>query len=341
MTTFRERRDARLKGSAAATRQWVGLGLDAERPVDIFGVIEDQQVWLLFEPLDHLYGFFQRQEDAAGIVLHNGHPLSLQRFTAAHEYGHFALGHESSQDSSRELFGGGDVPLQELEAQAFAAEFLMPLPLVNRALDRLSLPREPNALTPMEAYQLSLEMGSSYRATITQLNQLNKIRDSQLAALRKWETIQLKVELGRGRAPANRRADVWDVDDHRRGRRMQLRLEDELHVRLPEIPSSGYRWQVDLNDAGACLELLVDELEPDLLEQKRLGGGRRRHLWWKAVAPGAGTLDLRLVRPWQGLSAEPVDGLQVPLSVQTPRTGLELPNGISLPQRRAMLQEAA
>lgn len=341
MTTFRERRDARLRGSAEATRQWVHLGLDAERPVDVFGVIEDKQVWLLFEPLDHLYGFFERQDGAAGIVLHNGHPLSLQRFTAAHEYGHFALGHDFSQDSSRELFGGNGLPLKEIEAQAFAAEFLMPLPLVNRALDRLSLPREPQALTPIDAYQLSLEMGSSYRATITQLNQLNKLPDAQLARLRRWEPIQLKVELGAGVRPANSRADVWDVDERRRGRQLQLRLEDELHVRLPEIPTSGYRWQVDVVGAGACLELLTDELEPELQSQERIGTGRRRHLWWKAVEPGTGRLDLRLIRPWQGAQAEAVDGLELPLSVQTPRTGRDVSAGISLPQRRAMLQEAA
>jgi predicted secreted protein len=341
MTTFRERRAARLRGSAAATRQWVRLDLDAERPVDVFGVIEDQQVWLLFEPLQHLYGFFQRQDGVAGIVLHNGHPLSLQRFTAAHEYGHYALGHQFSQDSTHELFGGNDLPLQELEAQAFAAEFLMPLALVNRALDRLSLPRELQMLSPTDAYQLSLEMGSSYRATITQLQQLNKIPDVLSAELRNWEPIDLKIELGRGHRPDNARADVWDVSERSRERRMHLRLDDELHVRLPEIPSSGYRWHVDLVDAAGCLELVADELEPDLLEQQRLGGGRRRHLWWKAVAPGEGMLDLNLIRPWQGPEAAPVDGLRLPLSVQVPRTGLELPTGISLPQRRAMLETAA
>lgn len=339
MTTYRERHEARLRGSSEATREWMHLGLDAERPVDVFRVIEEKQVWLLFEPLDHLYGFFQREDGAAGIVLHNGHPLSLQRFTAAHEYGHYALGHEFSQDSSHELYSASDVPLQEIEAQAFAAEFLMPLPLVNRALDRLSLPREPDALTPTDAYQLSLEVGSSYRATITQLNQLNKIRDSVLTELRRWEPIQLKVELGAGRRPADSRADVWDVDERRRGRQLQLRLDDELHVRLPEMPTSGYRWEIDIPDAR--LQLVADELEADTGAQERLGAGRRRHLWLKAVEPGVGELSLRLVRPWQGASAKALDGLRLPLSVQTPRTGLELPTGISLPQRRAMLEEAA
>ena len=29
-----------------------------------------------------------------------------------------------------------------------------------------------------------------------------------------------------------------------------MRLDDELHVRLPEVPSAGYRWQVNILDAA-------------------------------------------------------------------------------------------
>lgn len=341
MSSFMETQEARLRGASEATREWVRLDLDADRPIDVFQVIENSRVWLLFEPLDGLYGFFQRRDGASGVVLHSGHPLSLQRFTAAHELGHHVLGHEFSQDSSRELFGGGQVSLQEIEAQAFAAEFLMPLPLVNRALDRLSLPRLPITLTPIEAYQLSLEMGSSYRATITQLKQLNKISQARLDQLNRWEPIQIKLELGNGRGPHNARADVWDVTSERRVRHPQLRLDDELHVRLPEIPTSGYRWNVDLQDAAGCLALVADELETDPQASARFGNMRRRHLWWRAVQPGQGVLTLRLVRAWQQDAAEPADSLQLPLSVLLPRTGAETSTGISLPQRRAMLQEAA
>jgi hypothetical protein len=193
------------------------LGFDPSQPVDVFRVIEEERVWLLFEPLQHLFGFFQREGDSAGVVIHNGHPLSLQRFTAAHEYGHFVLGHEASQDGRAELFGGADVPIQEVEAQAFAAEFLMPLALVNRALDRLSVPREPGELSPVDAYQLSLELGSSYTATITQLKQLNKIGETGYGELGRWQPIAIKAGLGGGSRPANARADVWDVTEARRG----------------------------------------------------------------------------------------------------------------------------
>ncbi len=318
------------------------LGFDPSQPVDVFRVIEEARVWLLFEPLQHLFGFFQRDGDSAGVVIHNGHPLSLQRFTAAHEYGHFVLGHEASQDGRAELFGGADVPIQEVEAQAFAAEFLMPLALVNRALDRLSLPREPGELSPADAYQLSLELGSSYTATITQLKQLNKVGETGYSELGRWQPIAIKTGLGGGSRPANARADVWDVTEARRGRQLLLRLGDELHVRLPELPTTGYRWQVDLNEIAPSLDLLTDELEPvDLHGQERFGATRERHLWWRASGTGRGTLDVRLARAWEGPDAVSLDRLSLAVAIRPPRTGLEMDTGIAMPQRRALLQATA
>lgn len=341
MSTYAERRAARLRGSGEAIRQTIALGLDPAESIDVFGVIERQQVWLLFEPLDRLYGVFCREGQTAGIVVHNGHPLSVQRFTAAHELGHYALGHKFSSDSTAELFGGG-APLQEIEAQAFAAEFLMSLAVVNRAQDRLGLDRTPTEITPIEAYQLSLELGSSYTATVNQLAQLNKISEHQRTALETWQPIDLKIELGNGTRPAHARADVWDLTAARRQRRLDLRLADELHLRLPELPSSGYRWDVIVGDGHDALELVADELEPvGLAVHERIGAERLRHVWWRAGAPVHTTLEVRLVRPWESSDAPAADAFTVPLSVTAPRTGLEVPAGISERQRHAMLQQAA
>jgi Zn-dependent peptidase ImmA (M78 family)/predicted secreted protein len=340
MSTWAEWNAAAVEGATEATKQGARLGLDADDPIDIFGVIEESKVWLLFERLDRLYGFFQRQaDDVAGIVLNSGHPLSLQRFTAAHEYGHYVLGHSASQDGEDEVLGGGTLPLQEIQAQSFAAEFLMPLRLVNLALDRLSLPREPAELNPVSAYQLSLEIGASYRATITRLNQLNKISYPLANELRSHEPMQMKLEIGAGQAPENSRAAVWALDPKLGSRHLELRTEDELHVRLAEIPSSGYRWNLEAEVGG--LEVLEDELERgDVPPGVRFGSRVTRHLRFRALEPGAGTLRLSLIRDWEGSDRDPVDQIALPLVVQAPPTGLESPTGILLPQRQALLAQA-
>jgi Zn-dependent peptidase ImmA (M78 family)/predicted secreted protein len=339
MSTPAERRAAAVEGAAEATKQGARLGLDADNPIDIFGVIEESKVWLLFERLERLYGFFQRQdEEVAGIGLNSGHPLSLQRFTAAHEYGHYVLGHVASQDGEDEVLGGGELPLQEIQAQSFAAEFLMPLRLVNLALDRLSLPRELAELDPVAAYQLSLEIGASYRATIARLNQLNRISYPLANQLRSHEPMEMKIEIGAGRAPENSRAAVWALNHELGGRHLELRMEDELHVRLAEIPSSGYRWRLEAEVGG--LEVLEDELEHGEVRDERLGSRVIRHLRCRALEPGTGTLQLSLIRDWEGSNREPADRIALPLSVQGPPTGLESVTGIALPQRQALLAQA-
>lgn len=339
MSTPAERKAAAVEGTAEATKQGARLGLDADDPIDIFGVIEESKVWLLFERLERLYGFFQRQDDdVAGIVLNSGHPLSLQRFTAAHEYGHYVLGHSASQDGEDEVLGSGTLPLQEIQAQSFAAEFLMPLRLINLALDRLSLPREPTELDPVSAYQLSLEIGASYRATISRLNQLSRISYPLASELRSHEPMQMKLEIGAGQAPENSRAAVWALDHELGGRHIELRIEDELHVRLAEIPSSGYRWNLEAEIGG--LEVLEDELERGDLAGGRFGSRVTRHLRCRALEPGAGTLQLSLIRDWEGSDREPVDRIALPLVVQGPPTGLESLTGIVLPQREALLAQA-
>ena len=69
------------------------------------------------------------------FVVHSGHPRPLQRFTAAHEYGHHVLGHSHSLDTQAEIEGqptDAADPLAEIAAQAFAGALLMPLHLVNQ-----------------------------------------------------------------------------------------------------------------------------------------------------------------------------------------------------------------
>src|SRR5207245_1303257 len=110
MTNWAALRRSRITGSSAAIREVAKLHLEPGRRIDVFKIIEDERIWLMFQPLGRLYGFFERVGTAAGIVVHSGHPLSLQRFTAAHEFGHYILGHYLSVDSEEKLFGTSDEP---------------------------------------------------------------------------------------------------------------------------------------------------------------------------------------------------------------------------------------
>ena len=75
------------------------------------------------------------------IGVNKNHPLSLQRYTIAHELGHYLNGHEHYEKNSSE----GENPYydhyfqQEKEADLFAAELLMPKPFLEADLQKLGL----------------------------------------------------------------------------------------------------------------------------------------------------------------------------------------------------------
>jgi Zn-dependent peptidase ImmA (M78 family) len=296
MLDWRARQLALNEGSAAALREWTRLGLAPDSRVEVFSIIARANIWLVYQPLRNLYGVFERSGTTCGILLHSGHPVSVQRFTAAHEYGHFVLGHDGSLDSEHQLYDATDDP-QESAAQAFAANFLMPLPFVNRCLERLGL-SSAEWLSAEDVYQLSLEMGTSYRAAVSQLQALNKMPRDHAESLRRIQPKQIKLALARVHEMQNPRADVWRVDDRSLGRSLQPLADDEVHFVVKEPSTAGYRWAAALADGVRTPELVTDETLRDGTPEL-YGGDCLRHIAWRVTQPGRLALYFRLVRPWE------------------------------------------
>ena len=98
--------------------------------MDIFRAIQMLDLPLLLRPLQGLLGAYLN-EPSPGILVTTQRPMSIQRFTAAHELGHFSLHHRPSLDDETILRRmpmpeppTGD--FQEVEADAFAVMFMMP-----------------------------------------------------------------------------------------------------------------------------------------------------------------------------------------------------------------------
>lgn len=315
MATRRELQEARRAGSLAAQRARRRLGLPLERRVDVFAVIEADGVWLMFQPLRELYGFYRRLGEVAGIVVNSNHPTSLQRYTAAHEFGHHVLGHGYSLDEVRNVDGARGVgeagefedvlatrssadvgdPLQEAAAQAFAGTFLMPIQVVNRLLLDRGFDRDRPELSPSDVYDLSLEFGASYAATVTQLAVLEKVAWADTRRLR-LPPIEIKTIVA-GRRPDDARADVWLVHETDSERELPLRVGDEVVLRLPEVPSSGYAWALERQHFSA-LELLDDQVET-ATDDDIYGGAAVRRVLLRAFAPGVDDIVVGLRRPWE------------------------------------------
>jgi inhibitor of cysteine peptidase len=153
--------------------------------------------------------------------------------------------------------------------------------------------------------------------------------------LRKQSPLDIKTGLA-GVKPAHSWADVWLLDEAQEGRQILARLRDEIHVRLPETPSTGYVWGL-VDPAPDVVEVVVDQFEDADEDPETIGSIGIRHLWLRVVAPGFGRLRLELRRPWQ-VNVEPVRSFQATLQALAPLTG-EVTEGATTDQKSGVIRD--
>ena len=104
------------------------MGYPADAPIpDLLEAIEDRggAHAVVIELNDGVAGAYIARPDLPLVVVNGAQAITRQRFTLAHEFGHFRMGHSSVIDTQT-VIGGVQRDPQEVSANAFAAEFLMP-----------------------------------------------------------------------------------------------------------------------------------------------------------------------------------------------------------------------
>jgi inhibitor of cysteine peptidase len=96
------------------------------------------------------------------------------------------------------------------------------------------------------------------------------------------------------------------------GTTLAVRLGDRIIVRLPETPTTGYRWAVD--DSGGAVTVDSTTFEPPT-DPTLPGSGGARLVTATATAAGTGSLRLTSVR--RGGSSASGDSWEVRIEVQT------------------------
>jgi Zn-dependent peptidase ImmA (M78 family)/transcriptional regulator with XRE-family HTH domain len=117
-------------------------------------------------------------EHEAAVALINRAKLSLrQRFTLAHEYGHLLLHRNRAEIWERDLFRA-NTP-EERQANAFAAAFLMPKPLIERMYEEYGFSRKRKQL-PMYGWLVMMRrLQVSPHALAWRLYNLGYIHESE------------------------------------------------------------------------------------------------------------------------------------------------------------------
>lgn len=178
-----------------ATEVRQGLGLAAHEPIDIFKVLrENVDISFVLRPFSSaISGMFLRMSAAEVIVINTAKSLGHQRFTAAHEYYHLRF----DKGMSTKICATGKFDYSspsEIEADYFAANYLMPAEAVTNRLTRqlhgkLSIELD-------DVIDLEQHFGVSHAAMLLRLKQLQHISKTKYEQLRKVPVILAARTLG-------------------------------------------------------------------------------------------------------------------------------------------------
>lgn len=89
------------------------------------------------------------------------------------------------------------------------------------------------------------------------------------------------------------------------GSRQPVTVGDTVVIRLPETPTTGYRWQPSFDDTQ--VRLLDDSYDGEAVPR---GAGGERALTFEILAPGLCTVTVEKLRGWEG---QPVETFTVEL----------------------------
>lgn len=257
MASLRARRHA-LQEADALLRQ---LNVPQDVPVDVFALIDQLGLELVFANLKTILGALVPDGDG-GIMLSTQRGAAVQRYTAAHEIGHWILEHEWALDTEVDLY----TPAQEREqlAQIFASQLLMPPPLVYATTARYGVTTS-TAASGSLVYLMARDMGASYEALVRQLDSLDVIDRSKRDELLSVQPATIKTQLTLGHRPSGH-VDVWPVDVRSSGSEITVTEGDEVVIMLPENRTTGYGWltEHDLRTRSARRTQPPPPIDPDL-----------------------------------------------------------------------------
>ena len=137
---------ARLRWATGYARRVISRARITAPPVNVQRIAEAYGVEVIEESFpDDISGALHRGREQSVIAVNKGHHENRQRFTIAHELGHYLLHADSPAYYDHEHQVGvhfrastaaGNWDVKEVEANRFAAELLMPRRMIIEAIQR-------------------------------------------------------------------------------------------------------------------------------------------------------------------------------------------------------------
>jgi len=145
---------------ALSARLRFGFALDS--PCDIYELVCKYGLSLRFTKISTMDGLYLNDGLAGSINVSTLRPSGHQRFTAAHELGHFIFGHGAHLDEKIEKMESDAE--EEYLADSFARHILMPKRAVLRGFACLGT--DPKHASPEQCYSVASWLGVGYTTLI-------------------------------------------------------------------------------------------------------------------------------------------------------------------------------
>jgi hypothetical protein len=313
------RRDAILTGISRAAELHRDLNLrerlrDGSRPVEVLGVAQKLGVTVLFRPLGGLLGAYVPTPRGAGMLVTTIRDHHVQRFTAAHELGHHVLQHRTvSLDTNVGFVARGEktgFDLQEIEADSFAAEFLLPKWLIAAHARRQGWGKA-DLLKPEVVYQLSLRLAVSYSATCWALASADFVRLAAAQELARLEPQRSKRQALGTIRPTTWHPDVWVLSERDKGAQLLGSPDDFLVFSLHEHVAGGYEW----DSPHELMPTLAVHKDERVESSASLGATVLRHIVVQSKQPTRAKLQLHEKRPWEADDQAGINSLELDLAL--------------------------
>lgn len=249
---------AQRRAAKAALSLRRRLSISPHSPICPYDVAEKLGISTRLVDLPSMEGMYSNQPRPT-ILISALRPAPRRNFTCSHEIGHhiFGHGHQVDPSSEEQPLQSLNAPIEEVMADRFAGELMMPSLGVRHAFSVRKL--DPGGCTPEEFYRVSCQFGVGYSTLAYHLTHTIKlIDDARRDFLLRFSPSDFRDDLLQ--RPTSGR--FIPVDTHWRGIAVDIEVGD--HILLP----------VGTRTEGAVVEIIREIGSAPLARATRPGIGR-------------------------------------------------------------------
>lgn len=207
----------------------------AKSPVDPIDPVElaiFTSCKVVYMGLDSLEGLYQPDPEPT-IILGSNRPLGRRAFNCAHELGHHFFGHGLHFSELKKQKSDFRKPIEEVIADAFASNLLMPKQGVLKAFKDRGLTS--GKVGPEDIFKLASYFGVGYSTLITHLEQTIRCIDFD----QKEKLLNTKPSFVKSEYDLSPQSELIFVDRFWKHRSVDLEIGDFIHVPIDFEPEDN------------------------------------------------------------------------------------------------------